>query len=389
MPAAHLAAIRTHRNSPATDPRHRDGQRRRLVDILADVVVGGELRQQVEALDDEADAPVADVRETVDRQPGDLLAAQAVGAVGGAVGEAALLCSSGARDLTVEGSEATGRHVGDQETCSGTSTRPSGRTRAARSRSIAPCQAVGPTLPLAEAVRAVVAALEKAYGSKDLGNRADPIEELAFIPLTRQTHRQNSLRSWAAIEAIGGPQALLEIPEEELGTLLKDGGFSRQKARWIKRSLELIVERFGRLSLAEAESWSDAEVEAFLCTLPGIKVKSARCVMMYSMGPDVVLVEAPDPAGGQCPAEQRLLVGRPVEALFARLLGTDPDLLGALEQGQGGDVPGPGRKALEEERHRPRSHVGYRWVPRSHVLTLPRHLAALEPGPIAARELCR
>lgn len=140
-------------------------------------------------------------------------------------------------------------------------------------------------------VQAVVRALETAHGTKDLGNKADPIEELVFIPLTRQTHRQNSVRSWAAIERRGGPAALLAIPEAELTALLKDGGFSRQKAGWIKRSLELIVARFGRLSLEETQGWSDAEVERLLCTLPGVKVKSARCVMMYSMGRQVLPVD--------------------------------------------------------------------------------------------------
>jgi endonuclease III len=151
-------------------------------------------------------------------------------------------------------------------------------------------------LPAAFAIRPgavpeVIEALEAAHGTQDLGNRTDPIEELVFIPLTRQTHRQNSLRSWAAIEALGGPSALLEIPEGDLAALLKDGGFSRQKAHWIKRSLELVVARFGRLSLEVTRSWSDADVEAFLCTLPGIKVKSARCVMMYSMDRQVLPVD--------------------------------------------------------------------------------------------------
>ncbi|HPS79886.1 MAG TPA: hypothetical protein PLS53_17125 [Thermoanaerobaculaceae bacterium] len=141
------------------------------------------------------------------------------------------------------------------------------------------------------AVAAVVRALEEAHGTGDLGNRVDPVEELVFIPLTRQTHRANSLRSWAVIAALGGPAALLAMPEKELGARLKDGGFSRQKARWIKASLALIVARFGRLSLEDTRSWSDAEVEVFLCTLPGIKVKSARCVMMYAMGRQVLAVD--------------------------------------------------------------------------------------------------
>jgi endonuclease III len=134
----------------------------------------------------------------------------------------------------------------------------------------------------------VVSRLEDLHHSADLGNRSDPIEELVWIPLTRQTHRQNSIRSWQRIVDLGGPAALLEIPVDELAALLKDAGFSRQKASWIKTSLDMVVERFGSLSLEKTESWTDDEVEALLTTLPGIAIKSAKCVMMYSMGRQVL-----------------------------------------------------------------------------------------------------
>lgn len=137
----------------------------------------------------------------------------------------------------------------------------------------------------------VAEALEDEHHSADLGNKADPIEELVWIPLTRQTHRQNSLRCWHRIVDLGGPAALLEMDEDDLAELLKDGGFSRQKARWIKQSLDLVVERFGTLSLEATESWSDEDVEAFLTSLPGIAIKSAKCVMMYSLGRRVLPVD--------------------------------------------------------------------------------------------------
>jgi len=137
----------------------------------------------------------------------------------------------------------------------------------------------------------VVMVLSADHGSADLGNRADPVEELVWIPLTRQTHRQNAMRSWERIMGLGGPAALLDTPEDELAELIRDSGFSRQKARWIKRSLEMVVERFGRLSLEDTAPWSDAELETFLTSLPGIAVKSAKCVMMYSLDRRVLPVD--------------------------------------------------------------------------------------------------
>jgi endonuclease III len=147
------------------------------------------------------------------------------------------------------------------------------------------------TSPVEAAVRFVAQALEAEHHSADLGNKADPVEELVWIPLTRQTHRQNALRCWQRISDLGGPPALLDLGEGELAELLKDGGFSRQKARWVKRSLGMIVERFGRLSLEAMAGWPDDEVEALLTSLPGIAVKSARCVMMYSLGRQVLPVD--------------------------------------------------------------------------------------------------
>ena len=148
-----------------------------------------------------------------------------------------------------------------------------------------------PGRALPEDVKWLVTRLEEQHGSADLGNRPDPIEELVWIPLTRQTHRQNALRSWQRIEARGGPAALLEMGEAELVALLKDAGFSRQKARWIRRSLEMVVERFGCPSLEATAGWTDDEVEAFLRTLPGVAIKSAKCVMMYSLDRKVLPVD--------------------------------------------------------------------------------------------------
>ena len=51
------------------------------------------------------------------------------------------------------------------------------------------------------------------------------------------------------------------------------------------------MNRFGSLSLEETASWPDEEVENFLISLPGIAIKSAKCVMMYSLGRQVLPVD--------------------------------------------------------------------------------------------------
>jgi endonuclease III len=133
--------------------------------------------------------------------------------------------------------------------------------------------------------------LNEAHHTPDLGNRQDPVEELVFISLSRQTHEANTARSWRALEAAGGVEAIHGMPLRRLERLLKPAGLSRQKACWIKAALSTIHNRFGVLSLNRARAWTDKKLERFLCSLPGISLKSAKCIMMYSMERRVLPVD--------------------------------------------------------------------------------------------------
>ncbi len=138
----------------------------------------------------------------------------------------------------------------------------------------------------------VAQTLAQEHGAPDLGNKADPLDELVYIALTRQTHEKNALRTWEAlITAYPTWRMLLDAPEAEIASVIADGGFSRQKAAWIKRSLQIIEERSGSLSLDFLDDLDDREAELFLCSLPGINIKSAKCVLMYSLERDVLPVD--------------------------------------------------------------------------------------------------
>lgn len=134
--------------------------------------------------------------------------------------------------------------------------------------------------------------LVKEYGRSSLGNKADPLDELVYISLTRQTHEKNALRTWDALVAEYPTwEMLLAAPEQKIAAVIADGGFSRQKAKWIKQSLQIIEERNSSLSLDFLDDLEDGEAERFLCSLPGINVKSAKCILMYSLERDVLPVD--------------------------------------------------------------------------------------------------
>ncbi len=140
-------------------------------------------------------------------------------------------------------------------------------------------------------VKAICARFHLVYHEQDLGNVPDPIDELVYISLTRQTHAKNAMRTWNTVKALGGPPALFEMPLEKLEEMLVVGGLFRQKARWLKDALAEIKVRFGSLSLASTAQWTDQDVERFLTSLPGVSIKAAKCIMLYSMGRQVLPVD--------------------------------------------------------------------------------------------------
>ncbi len=140
-------------------------------------------------------------------------------------------------------------------------------------------------------IQTIIRKLHLKYSEADLGNLKDPVEELVYICLTRQTHSRNANRSWKAIKDAGSLYNLLDMPIGQIELLLQPSGLSRQKAMWIQQSLRQIHDRIGSLSMRESQNWTDREAEEFLCSLPGVSIKSAKCIMLYSMGRNVLPVD--------------------------------------------------------------------------------------------------
>lgn len=87
----------------------------------------------------------------------------------------------------------------------------------------------------------VVRLLQETHGSPRHGNKDDPLDELVYIILSNRTRQEAA----------------------------QDG-------------FEVLLQTFG--------SWSSAEAEAYLVSLPGVSKKVAKCVLMYSLGRSVLPV---------------------------------------------------------------------------------------------------
>lgn len=78
--------------------------------------------------------------------------------------------------------------------------------------------------------------------------------------------------------------ALFDLNEQEWFKILESGGKANDKARTIVKLLKILQHDFGTVECVENLSEkSDAEIHEYLTSLPGIKDKSAYCIMLYAM----------------------------------------------------------------------------------------------------------
>ena len=84
---------------------------------------------------------------------------------------------------------------------------------------------------------------------------------------------------------------LLKIKLSVFRVLIKDGGLSDQKARRIIKIMKRLKQDFGRVTLSPLYKMTDADAEAYLTSLPGVGVKTAKCILMYSLNRQVLPVD--------------------------------------------------------------------------------------------------
>jgi endonuclease III len=142
-------------------------------------------------------------------------------------------------------------------------------------------------------VEEVAQALSERYGDHAHGNKLNPLDELLFIICSVQTNEALYRSTYASLRARYPTfRRLSDAGENEIASIIAHGGLSRQKARTIRGMLSHLLSDFGRPTLSPLRAMTDAECEHYLESLPGVGRKTARCVMMYSLGREVFPVDS-------------------------------------------------------------------------------------------------
>lgn len=141
-------------------------------------------------------------------------------------------------------------------------------------------------------VRASVATLYVIYGSPRLGNQEDPLDELFYILLSLKTSHLTYEDTYASFRQRFYPWSkLLDADIEDVEQHIRRGGLGSIKAKAFIDIAAKLYTDFGKVTLDPLAKWSAVDAERYLMDLPGVGIKTARCVLMYAFGADVIPVD--------------------------------------------------------------------------------------------------
>jgi endonuclease III len=138
----------------------------------------------------------------------------------------------------------------------------------------------------------VIELLVARYGLPRHGNPARPLDDLFYIILSNKTAPRTAARvyrnlrrafpSWDRIDP-RDPGRLLPI--------LQPAGLGELRSAQIARIISRLRDAFGRATLAPLKRMQPGAAESFLTSLPGVSLKVAKCVLMYTLGHQVLPVD--------------------------------------------------------------------------------------------------
>lgn len=135
--------------------------------------------------------------------------------------------------------------------------------------------------------------LESVYHSPTHGNLKNPTDELFFILLTKKTPPSRYFQVYRDLRRSYRPWDKLVLASAVcVSRMLRPLGMENVRGMQLVRIAEQLQRQFGRVTLSPLKRMSLGEAKNFLLSLPGVGEKSARCVLMYSLGHDTSPMDA-------------------------------------------------------------------------------------------------
>jgi endonuclease-3 len=143
-----------------------------------------------------------------------------------------------------------------------------------------------------EKIRQILDLLRREYGVPKWQPHSDPVSVLVQTILSQNTSDTNSRGAFQSLLAsFDSWGEVVDADIEAIARCIRCGGLGRIKAQRIKQALGEIVRRRGQLELDFLSQLTLSDAEDWLQKLPGIGLKTARCILLFSLGMPILPVD--------------------------------------------------------------------------------------------------
>jgi endonuclease III len=142
-------------------------------------------------------------------------------------------------------------------------------------------------------VTTIAHSLEQEYHSPRHYNKRNPMDELLFILLSLRTAEPIYVEAYKTFKKRYPRWSdVCADSVANIAATLRNCGLADQKAQRLKKALDKITVDFSYPTLKHIKSYNDEQMQLYLMRLPGLGIKAARCIMMYSFDRAVLPVDS-------------------------------------------------------------------------------------------------
>lgn len=140
-------------------------------------------------------------------------------------------------------------------------------------------------------VNTVCERLQASFGKPRLGNPRNPVDDLIFLMLSNRTQPETARSVFNSLKSAGDWDSVSGFPVRSLERKIQKAGLAKKRSRQIKQALQQIARDFGTCRLEDLRGWTEEQAHEYLTGLPGVSDKVAKCIMMYTLGFNVLPVD--------------------------------------------------------------------------------------------------
>ena len=120
----------------------------------------------------------------------------------------------------------------------------------------------------------------------------NPVDMLIGTILSQNTNDKNSYKAYQNLrEKFKNWEEVASLPQSKIEKLIKVAGLGKQKSAAIKNVLTRLKKKNGKISLDYLKKFDDKKVINELIMFDGVGIKTASCVLLFSMNRNICPVD--------------------------------------------------------------------------------------------------